>query len=332
MEERIQKILSQAGIASRREAERIITEGRVTVNGAVVAELGAKADPARDKITVDGKPVTIEEQRVYLLLNKPVGYMTTLKDPEGRPIVTDLLKGLGVRVFPVGRLDYNTEGLLLLTNDGAWANRLAHPRHEVDKEYLVRVRGTVTREQITRLAGGLDLDDGKTAPARVAQTKQSDNNTWLTITIHEGRYRQVRRMCEAVSLSVVRLRRIRYGSLALGELKPGEYRHLTPAEVRELAGEAPRREKVPAPAKASIPARGAAAKPRPAATTEWRQKERPAEPKGRPARPQPAERQQKERAAESKGRGGKPQPTDRRRGENPADAKGGRRPHKPGKR
>jgi 23S rRNA pseudouridine2605 synthase len=159
MEERLQKILSQAGVASRREAERMITDGRVMVNGAPVTELGTKADPSRDNITVDGKPVTVEEKRVYILLNKPVGYMTTLKDPEGRPIVTDLLKGLGVRVYPVGRLDYNTEGLLLLTNDGAWANRLAHPRHEVDKEYLVRVRGTVSREQITCLEQGVELED-----------------------------------------------------------------------------------------------------------------------------------------------------------------------------
>jgi 23S rRNA pseudouridine2605 synthase len=236
MEERLQKILSQAGVASRREAERMITDGRVAVNGKQVTELGAKADPARDTVTVDGKPVTVDEKRVYVILNKPVGYVTTLKDPEGRPIVTDLLKGLGVRVFPVGRLDYNTEGLLLLTNDGEWANRLAHPRHEVDKEYLVRVRGTVAREQITRLEQGVDLEDGKTAPARVAMTKQSDNNTWISITIHEGRYRQVRRMCEAVSLSVVRLRRVRYGALALGDLKIGEYRRLSPGEAAALAG------------------------------------------------------------------------------------------------
>ncbi|RNC67380.1 MAG: rRNA pseudouridine synthase [Desulfuromonadales bacterium] len=234
MEERLQKILSQAGIASRREAERIITEGRVTVNGKAVTELGVKADAARDMITVDGKQVKIGDKRVYILLNKPVGYVTTLKDPQGRPIVTELLKGLNVRVFPVGRLDYNTEGLLLLTNDGEWANRLAHPRHEVDKEYLVRVKGAVAREQILRLENGVELDDGPTAPARVAVTKQSDNNTWISVTIHEGRYRQVRRMCEAVSLSVVRLRRVRYGTLAMGELRIGEYRHLTPYEVTSL--------------------------------------------------------------------------------------------------
>ena len=212
------------------------TEGRVAVNGTVVTELGSKADPERDRITVDGQPVRPAEKKVYLILNKPVGYMTTLRDPEGRPIVTDLLKGLDVRVFPVGRLDYNTEGLLLLTNDGAWANRLAHPRHEVDKEYLVRVRGSVAKEQVRRLAAGVELDDGPTAPAKVEVSSQSDNNTWLSIVIHEGRYRQVRRMCEAVSLSVVRLRRVRYGAVSLGDLKPGEYRPLSPAEVAALAG------------------------------------------------------------------------------------------------
>lgn len=237
MEERLQKILSRAGIASRREAERMITAGRVAVDGTVVTELGAKADPGRNRITVDGKPVSLEEKRLYVLLNKPVGYVTTMKDPEGRPIVTDLLKGVGTRVFPVGRLDYNTEGLLLLTNDGEWANRLAHPRHEVDKEYLVRVRGSVSKEQISRLAAGVELEDGKTAPAVVKLVRESDNNTWISVTIHEGRYRQVRRMCEAASLSVIRLRRVRYGSLALGDLKPGEYRLLTPAEVKELVKE-----------------------------------------------------------------------------------------------
>ncbi|BDV43564.1 pseudouridine synthase [Geotalea uraniireducens] len=234
MEERLQKILSQGGVASRREAERLISAGRVAVNGEVVTELGSKADPAKDRITLDGKPVSVGGTRYYILLNKPVGYVTTLKDPGGRPIVTDLLKGVGARVFPVGRLDYNTEGLLLLTNDGEWANRLAHPRHEVDKEYLVRVRGRVNPEQLQRLSGGLELDDGPTAPAQVRSQRESDNNTWLSITIHEGRYRQVRRMCEAVGLTVVRLRRIRYGALKLGELKPGEFRLLTGAEVAEL--------------------------------------------------------------------------------------------------
>jgi len=234
MLERLQKILSQAGIASRREAERIITDGRVAVNGVVVTELGTKADREKDRITVDGKPVRLEANKLYILLYKPVGYMTTMKDPEGRPIVTDLLKGIKERVYPVGRLDYNTEGLLLLTNDGALANRLAHPSHEVDKGYLVRIRGKVTPTQLKHLALGVDLDDGRTAPAQVSLVRESEQNCWISLTIHEGRYRQVRRMCEAVGLTVVRLKRSRYGFLEIGELKPGEYRLLTQAEVERL--------------------------------------------------------------------------------------------------
>jgi 23S rRNA pseudouridine2605 synthase len=172
--------------------------------------------------------------RIYILLNKPVGYVTTLKDPQGRPVVTDLLKGVKERVYPVGRLDYNTEGLIILTNDGELANMLAHPRHEVEKEYLVRVRGSVAADQMRLLAGGVDLEDGRSAPAVVQLMSESANNTWISITIHEGRYRQVRRMCEAVGLSVVRLKRTGYGILHAGELKTGEFRMLTPAEVEGL--------------------------------------------------------------------------------------------------
>jgi 23S rRNA pseudouridine2605 synthase len=234
MLERLQKILSQAGISSRRAAEELITAGRVAVNGSVVTELGTKADPAQDRITLDGKPVKLEAARVYILLNKPVGYVTTMKDPQGRPVVTSLLKGVKERIYPVGRLDYNTEGLLLLTNDGELANRLAHPRHEVDKGYLVRVRGSVNQEQLRLLAAGVELEDGMTAPAVVNLVRESENNSWLSITIHEGRYRQVRRMCEAVGLAVVRLRRTRYGFLEAGELKPGEYRLLSTPEVDGL--------------------------------------------------------------------------------------------------
>ncbi|GAM07776.1 ribosomal large subunit pseudouridine synthase B [Geobacter sp. OR-1] len=234
MQERLQKILAGAGIASRRAAEQLIVAGRVKVNGVAVTELGSKADPDVDEITVDGNRVKPVATKVYILLFKPSGYMTTLKDPEGRPVVTDLLKGVEERVFPVGRLDYNTEGLLLLTNDGEWANRLMHPRHEVEKEYHVRVRGMVTPGQISLLANGVELDDGMTAPAKVSLIKASDNNTWLSIAIHEGRYRQVRRMCEAVSLSVVRLKRARYGNLDLNGLNPGQFRHLSKIEVDGL--------------------------------------------------------------------------------------------------
>lgn len=234
MQERLQKLISQAGITSRRAAEELILAGRVTVNGAVVTELGSKADPARDTITVDGKPVRPVNTHLYILLNKPAGYMTTLDDPEGRPLVTSLLKEVNERVYPVGRLDYNTEGLLLLTNDGDWANKLMHPRHEIDKEYHVRVRGKAHKSQIDQLAAGVMLDDKKTAPASVRLIKDGEQNDWLSITIHEGRNRQIRRMCEAVSLSVVRLKRVRYGNLELGELKSGQYRMLSEAEVADL--------------------------------------------------------------------------------------------------
>ncbi len=239
MLERLQKLLAQAGVSSRRAAEELITAGRVAVNGQLVTVLGTKADPERDTITLDGKPVRQASRKVYVLLHKPAGYVTTMKDPQGRPVVTDLLKGAKERLFPVGRLDYNTEGLLLLTNDGTWANTLAHPRHEVEKEYHVRVRGEVSAEQINSLASGVILEDGPTAPARVSEIKASDNNTWLSVAIHEGRFRQVRRMCEAVGLSVVRLKRVRYGMLPLGDLKPGEYRVLSEGEARMLSGEAP---------------------------------------------------------------------------------------------
>ena len=236
MQERLQKILSTAGIASRRSAEVMITDGRVTVNGQTVTELGSKADPDTDKIAVDGKPVSISKKRIYLLLNKPAGYVTTLSDPGGRPVVTELLKDIPERLYPVGRLDFNTEGLLLLTNDGEWANRLAHPSHEVEKEYLIKIRGSLGNDKIAMLSKGIKLEDGMTAPAKVEIIRVLEKNVWFTMTIHEGRFRQVRRMCETVDLPLVKLKRVRYGNILLGELKSGEYRILDPAEAKMLAG------------------------------------------------------------------------------------------------
>jgi 23S rRNA pseudouridine2605 synthase len=267
MLERLQKIISAAGITSRRASEELILAGRVTVNGTVVTELGSKADPAKDSVAVDGKPLTIASKKLYILLYKPVGYLTTLDDPEGRPLVTDLLKEVGERVYPVGRLDYNTEGLLLLTSDGEWANHLMHPRHEVEKEYHVRVRGKVHKSQLDQLASGVEIEGRKTAPARVSLIKEGEQNDWFSITIHEGRNRQVRRMCEAVSLSVVRLRRVRYGTLSMGALKPGEFRYLTEAEVDSLRD--PRQKQATAASRAPAAARPAAparTSQRPAAT------------------------------------------------------------------
>ncbi len=234
MNERLQKIISAAGIMSRRASEEMILTGRVAVNGTIVTELGSKADPEKDVISLDGQPVKPAEMLYYVLLHKPAGYVTSLKDPQGRQLVTELVKDVGERLFPVGRLDYNSEGLLLLTNDGAWANRLMHPRHQVDKEYHVRVRGKIDPQQIRRLSEGVELDDGPTAGATVRMLKSDQSNDWLSVTIREGRNRQVRRMCSAVGLYVVRLRRIRYGNLTLGGLQPGEYRLLTKAEADAL--------------------------------------------------------------------------------------------------
>src|SRR6185369_14570187 len=236
MLERLQKIISQAGICSRRAAESLITSGRVTVNGVVTQELGTKADSGQDIIKVDGRQIRPASNKIYILLYKPVGYVTTLDDPQGRPIVTDLVQGFSERLFPVGRLDYNTEGLLLLTNDGEWANTLAHPSHEVEKEYLVKIRGDLSADKITQLSEGIKLEDGWTAPARVDIIRVLEKNVWFTIVIHEGRYRQVRRMCEAIGLPLVKLKRIRYGNILLGELKSGEYRVLDPSETKLLAG------------------------------------------------------------------------------------------------
>ncbi len=234
MEERIQKILSAAGIASRRAAEDIILEGRVRVNGKVVSELGAKADPDHDHIKVDGKLINPKQPKAYIMLNKPAGFVTTMADPEGRPIVANLLKGVRVRVYPVGRLDYDTEGLLLLTNDGDFAHLVTHPRHELPKTYLVKVKGFLEDRHVENLEQGVFLKDGKTAPARVRKLRKEESNSWVEITIHEGRKRQVRRMIDFTGHSVIKLKRIKVGNLNLGDLPVGTYRHLTLDEVQGL--------------------------------------------------------------------------------------------------
>ena len=234
MEERIQKIMAAAGIASRRAAEEIILEGRVRVNGAVVTELGAKADPDKDHIKVDGKLINPKQPKTYLMLNKPAGCVTTMFDPEGRPTVTSLLKGVKTRVYPVGRLDYDTEGLLLLTNDGDFAFRITHPSHELPKTYHVKIKGVLEDRQIANLEEGVFLKDGKTAPARVKKLRKEEANSWVEITIHEGRKRQVRRMIDHTGRSVIKLKRVRVGNLGLGDLPLGSFRHLTLEEVKAL--------------------------------------------------------------------------------------------------
>jgi len=233
MKERLHKLIAAAGLASRRQAEGWIKSGRVQVNGRV-ASLGESADPEADRIEVDGRPIRARERKYYVLLNKPSGYVTTLHDPGGRPIVSELVRDIPARLHPVGRLDLTTEGLLLLTNDGELTQRLAHPRHEVDKTYLVRLRGCLSPEAERRLATGVVLEDGLTAPARVEKVRTGTSHTWLELTIHEGRNRQVRRMCEAVGYPVSRLKRIRLAFLDLREIPTGKYRLLSSAEVARL--------------------------------------------------------------------------------------------------
>ncbi len=233
MEQRIQKILAQMGIASRRKAEELIIEGRVTVNGKI-ATLGMKADPAKDHVKVDGRLLVKPEPKMYLVFNKPVGVVTSLSDPEGRPTIKDFLKGIKYRVFPVGRLDYDSEGLLLITNDGDFAHSVLHPTKKIPKTYVVKVKGIIDEDAMERLRRGVRLEDGLTAPAKVKRVRLSESNSWVEITIYEGRKRQIRRMLEKVGYPVIKLRRIAIGGLKLGDLKPAEMRRLTQEEIKRL--------------------------------------------------------------------------------------------------
>ena len=235
MAERLQKILSARGLASRRTAETWIQQGRVMVNG-VPARLGDTADPEQDEILLDGKPLPQGQEPVYILLNKPRGYVTTLSDEQGRPNAAQLVADCGVRVYPVGRLDMDSEGLLLFTNDGAFANALMHPKHQVKKTYDVWVTGYVPGAEI-RLARPIELDGYTIRKPEVKLFKAEGNRARLRVTIHEGRNRQIRRMCQAAGMTVTRLRRIREGSLSLGDLAPGAWRYLTREEVARLRGE-----------------------------------------------------------------------------------------------
>ena len=233
---RIQKALSEAGVASRRAAEELVRQGRVTINGRK-AEIGQSVNPDRDVIAVDGKRVYFarKKQYRYIMMNKPRGYVTTLSDELGRRCVTDLLTGVEERVYPIGRLDRNSEGLLLFTNDGELANRIMHPASHINKVYRVTVRPHATEEQIIALTDGVVLDDGsKTLPAAIHVVTDEPERTVLEMTIREGKNRQIRRMCEAVGLDVIRLRRSALGAVKLGMLQPGQYRELTSQEVTAL--------------------------------------------------------------------------------------------------
>jgi 23S rRNA pseudouridine2605 synthase len=231
---RLQKLIAGTGLASRRKAEALISAGRVTVNGKVVTELGTKVDPGCDHVKVDGKHISQAQPHVYLMLNKPKHVMSTLDDPGGRPTVKDFLRGISVRVFPVGRLDFDSEGLMLLTNNGDLAQALLHPRYHVPKTYLIKLKGVLTNEEIRELECGVELDDGMTSPATVKKIRKAEQNSWIEITIHEGRKHQVKRMLEAVGHPVLRLMRIKMGPLLLGALEPGEFRYLEDREANAL--------------------------------------------------------------------------------------------------
>jgi len=234
MQERLQKIMSRAGVASRRQAEGLIREGKVRVNGQVVTELGTKADPAQDEIRVSGRLIAADQPRTYLLLHKPVGYVATTSDPEGRPTVLDLIHGVKERLYPVGRLDWDTSGLLLLTNDGELTHLLTHPSSEVPRTYEAKVEGKPTPEVLQKLRRGVFLDGRPTHPARVRLLRPGPGWAWIEITLTEGRNRQVRRMCEQVGHPVLKLCRVALGPLQLGDLPPGRFRPLKEIELKQL--------------------------------------------------------------------------------------------------
>ena len=234
MTERLQKIIAQAGLCSRRAGEELLRQGRVCVNGKI-ASLGDSADPSRDRIEVDGRPLPSAPPAVYIMLHKPRGYVTTLSDERNRPTAAQLVTDCGERVFPVGRLDMDSEGLLLFTNDGALMQAMIHPRHEVNKIYHVTVSGEISGAA-ARLAAINDLDGEPIRPAQVDELSRSGGQALLRITIHEGKNRQIRRMCRKAGLSVRKLQRVQEGNLRLGDLPPGKWRYLTGAEIKELKG------------------------------------------------------------------------------------------------
>lgn len=234
MQERLQKFLARAGIASRRAAETMITAGRVKVNGTIVRELGTKVDGNKDLVVVDGKPAVAPTEKTWVLLYKPPGVVTTLKDPQGRPTIGDYLSGVGSRVFPVGRLDYDAEGALLLTDDGEVANRLMHPRHQVKRIYLAKVKGDPTEPSIEKLRGGVRLEDGFAKPVEVTRFERADKNTWLRIVVTEGRPHLIKRLCAAIGHPVVRLYRPSHAGVSVEGLRPGQLRSLTNDEVRRV--------------------------------------------------------------------------------------------------
>lgn len=234
MKQRLQKILASAGVGSRRTAEEMIRQGRVAVDGHVITDMGVKLEPDGHRIEIDGHLLQAAEEKIYILLHKPSGYVTTLNDPQGRPIVTSLLRDIRQRVFPVGRLDFDTEGALLLTNDGELAQHVLHPSFEVRKTYIAQVAGHPSPDKLRQLELGVLVDNRLTAPAEVLLLRQTRRCSWLQITIHEGRKRQVKKMCSAVGHPVLTLKRLSYGNLQLGTLPRGRYRILSRREVETI--------------------------------------------------------------------------------------------------
>jgi 23S rRNA pseudouridine2605 synthase len=233
MEQRLQKIIAEMGIASRRKAEEMIIEGCVTVNGQI-ATIGMKADPAKNHIKVNGRLLVKPEKKVYLIFNKPRGVLTSLSDPQGRPTVKDFLKGIKQRVFPVGRLDYDSEGMLLLTNDGEFAHAILHPSKKISKTYLVKVKGVMEDRELAKLRTGIRLDRTVTAPAIVRRLRKTETNSWIEMTIYEGKKRQIRRMLKRIGHLVIRLMRVKINALEMGDLRPGTFRHISPVELKRI--------------------------------------------------------------------------------------------------
>ncbi|MFW2366569.1 MAG: pseudouridine synthase [Desulforhopalus sp.] len=231
---RLQKYLAQCGISSRRKAEILIAEGRISVDGHVTREMGIRIIPGENRVTFDGKPVEMREKLVYYLLNKPKGYVTTLSDPQGRPVVTSLLKDVSSRIFPVGRLDLDTEGALLLTNDGTLAQKIQHPSYTTDKSYEALVRGIPARDKIYRLEKGIILEGKLTSPAKLTVLAKKGRNSLIRIIIHEGRKRQVRKMFDLIGHPVLNLKRTAYGKLQLGKLPTGSYKQLNSADLKKI--------------------------------------------------------------------------------------------------
>lgn len=234
MQERLQKVLAKAGIASRRKAEELIRDGKVRVDGKVVTEMGTQVDPETQNIECDGSPVSAQEKKIYILLHKPGGFLSTVHDPQGRPIVTDLLHGIKARLYPVGRLDLDTEGALLLTNDGELAQKVLHPSHEVNKTYVAKIKGRPSSKNLGALSRGIELEGRKTWPADIEVLHADPQATTIKIVIHEGRKRQVRKMFAAVGHPVLQLKRTAYGQLELGDLAPGKYRFLSPGDIKMI--------------------------------------------------------------------------------------------------